>query len=887
VLTVLHVVVLTAAQPVIPGLNADGLSADLKGVVLIEEMNCVVCHAADGTLAARSKKAPRLAEIGARVYPGFIESFISDPHGTKPGTTMPNVMAHLTADEKMRATEALTHFLLAQKPATFTPQPPDMVAAKAGHRLFHSRGCAACHAPRDEHAAELPMAHSVPLGALERKFSHQSLTAFLRQPHTVRPSGRMPDMKLPGRDLEQIVHFLLQQTQVPGALHYTLYRGQVWEGLNSDNVTAERNGQVADFDLEKLGKQLQQHSAVEYAGWIKVATPGTHTFFLTMNGGSLIVGDKTLVDEAPSDRRGVKKFEASAELAAGPQRIRFTYFHTGPQAKLEMEMKAPGQPRGPVSTAMLSVTKERVAPFQPLKVDTALAARGREHFAKLGCSNCHDDAKIPSRLATPFSRLNAQNGCLSNETGAWPQFGFSEEQRALIRQALPTAPNPQLSDEQRIHKTLAALNCIACHDRTGLGGPRPERRALFTTTQPSLGDQGRVPPPLTGVGAKLTPQWLGAVMLHGQRQRDYVDAAMPQFGEAQVAPLVDLFSKVDTLEVAALPQVEQLVESKAAGYELVGTNGLACVACHEFNGQKSGEISALDIAHSSERLQRNWFELYLRQPSRFHPTVIMPGYWPDGKSVRPNILNGDSAQQIEAIWNYLADGERAKKPVGLSRQTNELRVGDVAEICRGRGPAAGFRGIGVGYPERVNLAFDAGEMALRKLWKGEFANVDFGTFSPLGTDPISFPPGIPFHRLQSPDENWPYKGKTNHAFPQDHGYAFHGYTLDARRHPTFRYSYGDIAVADFFEDVRDETGRSFFRRTLRFTAPVVQKVFHFRAAVGKSVAKVSEHEFRVEKLTLRLADGQAAIVREGSPDEVLIPLTLPVGETNLQLEYRW
>ncbi|MCB1211909.1 MAG: hypothetical protein KDK97_21490, partial [Verrucomicrobiales bacterium] len=267
-------------------------------------------------------------------------------------------------------------------------------------------------------------------------------------------------------------------------------------------------------------------------------------------------------------------------------------------------------------------------------------------------------------------------------------------------------------------------------------------------------------------------------------------------------------------------------------------------------------------------------------------TVIMPGFWPDGKSLRPNILAGDSAQQIEAIWNYLADGERAKKPVGISRQSNELRVGDVQEICRGRG-TAGFRGIGVGYPERVNLAFDSGEMALRMLWRGEFANVDNGSFNPRGSDAISFPPGIPFHHLKSLDESWPYKGKTSYTFPQDHGYEFRGYTLDAQRRPTFRYSFGEVAVEDFFEDVHGESGRGFFKRTLRLTTSAEQPMFYFRAAAGKSADKISEREFRLEKLTLRIADGMSGIVRDGTPAEVLLPLTLPVGETKLVLEYSW
>jgi hypothetical protein len=189
--------------------------------------------------------------------------------------------------------------------------------------------------------------------------------------------------------------------------------------------------------------------------------------------------------------------------------------------------------------------------------------------------------------------------------------------------------------------------------------------------------------------------------------------------------------------------------------------------------------------------------------------------------MRPNILGGDSAQQIEAIWNYLSEGERAKKPAGLSRQSNELRVGDVAEICRGRGSLRAFAASASGYPERVNLVFDSGEMSLRVLWSGEFANVDFGSFHPRGDrrrDHASLR-AFPFTGLQSPDENWPYKGKTNHAFPQDRGYASSRATRSMRSaaRPSL-LAIGDIAVEDFFEDVVQK-GRVTFKRTLLFTAP--------------------------------------------------------------------
>jgi len=194
----------------------------------------------------------------------------------------------------------------------------------------------------------------------------------------------------------------------------------------------------------------------------------------------------------------------------------------------------------------------------------------------------------------------------------------------------------------------------------------------------------------------------------------------------------------------------------------------------------------------------------------------------------------------------------------------------------------------VGYPERINLAFDSGEMALRQLWKGEFANVDIGHFHPRGTDVISFPPGIPFHRLKSLDDNWPYKGKTNYSFPQDHGYEFRGYHLDANRRPALLYHYGDIAVQDFFEDVRDKGGNVYFKRTFTFESPTEQPPFHFRAAAGKKITAHSDRSFGIDdKLELRITSEHKGIVREGEHGEVLIPLTLPKGRSILTLEYQW
>ncbi|MEM7393852.1 MAG: c-type cytochrome, partial [Verrucomicrobiota bacterium] len=594
---------------------------------------------------------------------------------------------------------SITHFLVSlHRGPAFQPTAPDQVAAEKGEALFHDRGCVACHAPRSEDGEELLKESSVPLGALEEKYQVKSLIDFIRRPHAVRPSGRMPDMRLQGRDLERIAHYLLKKTEVPGHLRYTVLRGRVWEGLDAE-VEKEKSGHADRFDLAALGR-VNHNTSIRFEGFLNLAQPGRYRFFLEMNGGRLLVGGNDVVKLGPTGRRGPKKVQGDIELTAGWHAIDFTYVHAGKEPRLLLEMEGPGFRRGPIPSNLLSISTSPIEPYEPLEVDNALAEQGRAHFTRLGCVKCHDDVRVTTEAFPALADLNKDKTCSKAD------YKLSPEQNRLLSSAVKSMGTISLSDVDVVNKTLVSLNCIACHERDGLGGVAPERNHYFTGGKPELGNQGRIPPPLTHVGAKLDKEWIHDVLLKGRRQRNYLNATMPQYGESHVGHLIDLFEKVDKLEPAPLPDVTDLEALKTAGHRLMGTEGLSCIACHDFNGQKSGGAGALELIHTTDRIKKNWFHLYMRQPSRFHQTVIMPTYWPGGVALREDILGGDTAQQIEALWVYLEDGIRAKNPKGLSRQSSELRVTDVAVMCRGRG-SAGYRGIAVGYPERVSLAFDS------------------------------------------------------------------------------------------------------------------------------------------------------------------------------------
>lgn len=885
IMSVLVLVSWSHGAVLLPGLESSHLDQTLKGLVLLEELNCMACHESRSPFAATSKKAPRLSAVGSRVNPYYLEKLIQAPHDINPGGTMPDVMAHLDVQEKKRAAEAITHFLLSSnKGREFGLVSPDTVAAELGETLFHSVGCVACHSPRNEKGEELLKEASVPLGALEQKYNVASLIDFIRKPHDSRPSGRMPDMSLQRRDVERIAHYLLRETKVPGRLQYTVLRGRVWEGLDAE-VEKERSGHAEDFNLTNLSP-VNRNTAIEFEGFLNIEKAGEYRFFLEMNGGTLWINDEEVVNLKPSGRRGVRKVSGEARLDAGWNKIKFTYVHAGREPRLSFEMEGDSFKRQAIPSSLLSTSETPIEPYKPYPVRDALVEIGKDYFSELGCGKCHDDIEVDSAVSIAFSELNAARGCLSGRKGSWPHYNLSDEQKKLLAAVLPKTETLHLSDAETVAKTLVTFNCIACHDRDGLGGVMPQRDHYFTGTKPDLGNQGRIPPPLTHIGAKLNKEWTTEVMLKGGRQRPYLDASMPQFGEENVGHLVDLFERVDELEEVALPRVSNVKAFKDAGHDMIGADYFNCIACHDFNGQSSGGAGALELVHTTQRIKKNWFHLYMRQPSRFHETVIMPTYWPDGESVLEDLLDGDTGKQIEAMWVYLEDGRRASNPKGLSRQSKELRVADVAVMCRGNGPA-GYRGIAVGYPEGVRLAFDSEQMDLRFLWKGDFANIDHGRWSIRGDERISFAPGIPFHNLESVEDHWPYKRKSDYLFPHDHGYQFRGYSLDEYRRPTFRYLYGAIEVKDHFEDLVDDSGKAYFKRTFFFESPRAQKAFYFRAGSGKVIIEQPERTYLIDRLTIRILSAHGGVIREGEPAELLIPLTLPEGKSNLAIEYHW
>src|SRR5438477_4748181 len=232
-----------------------------------------------------------------------------------------------------------------------------------------------------------------------------------------------------------------------------------------------------------------------------------------------------------------------------------------------------------------------------------------------------------------------------------------------------------------------------------------------------MGDEGRVPPPLDGVGAKLTLDYFKSMLDKGVHDRSYMHTRMPGFGLANVGAIIEAFAAIDKpIKLDAVSFTEPMTRVKSVGRHLSGNQAFGCAKCHTFNGIKAEGVQGIDMTLMPKRLQHDWFRAYVANPQSFRPGTRMPASFVDGKSQLAGVFDGTANTQVEAIWLYLEEGPKARPPVGMGPKSIPLVPTGTAIIYRNFISGAGSRAIAVGYPERTHLAFDANEMRLAMLW---------------------------------------------------------------------------------------------------------------------------------------------------------------------------
>ena len=864
------------------GLAASALEVEnVASTVPVGQMNCTACHAASEKQMAWifPKAAPALAGLEKRAGAEWLRKWLAAPH-----ETMPDLLHGLPAAERAVAADELTHFLLSNGKPEFRRVPPDRAAVARGESLYHRIGCVACHQPQKGAPDAVP---SAPLPKMAEKWSFDGLRMFLLKPHDARPSGRMPAMHLTDAEAFDLAHYLLRGTRIFSPLEATVWHERVRSLAELDTTAPASTAPVKSFSLDVPG--VNRRLSIRFAGWLRVDRAGDYTFHLTAEGAARIAVDGKWAEDEDCWERESTKIQTVQRLEAGWHELKVDFVKRGGNPpKLEVEWAGPGVAREAIPAARLRAERdlEPVPESAPFVVDKARAEKGRARFVELNCAACHE-AKASAKPAPALAALDTTRGCLAEKPAPKvPDFHLTPAQREALRASLALLNRADLdapTPAQRVAHTLASFNCFACHARDGVGGVPRERDGFFTSNVDDLGDEGRIPPKLDGVGDKLQPAWLAKVLAEGASVRPYLNTRMPQFGAVPVGQLAELFVALDRHAQPIKPATDPRDVLVEAGRKLTGTDGLSCIGCHRFNKQPAHALQVLDLITTPGRLNEDWFRQFLRDPNRFHPGTRMPALWPGGRSAFPDLLGGDTDRQFAALWAYFAEGERAKFPEGLSRKNMELVVGGEAVVYRGKLWEAGFRAIATGYPGGLNAAFDAEEMRLALLWRGRFLDAaphwsvqGMASIQPLGTEVVVFPHGPALAVLADANAPWPTESS------KAAGMKFRGTQLDAQNRPTLLYAFRDVGVEDF---IAPAEARTALHRIVKFTGSPPDGL-HFRVAMGR-LAAAGKNTWRIDgksKLTLRVVG--AFLRGKGEKQELLVPVPRG-GKQTLEIDYVW
>ena len=608
--------------------------------------------------------------------------------------------------------------------------------AEGGRLLYNELGCVNCHGGE----TGLPALRGPALATVTQRVRSEWLRKFVADPAAVHPGTAMPQVlaKADDKTLVAIEHYLasLKPKAAPKAPAKILH------------VNGGRGGELFNT-----------------LGCVACHAPGKD--FVPPEGAPK-ASEFTHRSVGFGDLKAKYSLDSLGAFILDPLKVRTD----GRMPKVVMERQDAIDIAGYLLEFQGSDGRLDV-PVVSMAADKALAIAGRKAVIAAQCAACHDLPK--DAAAKPVALNKSEGGCLDADHATGPRYALSDAQRASLKLFLAKkdeAASPRLAADL----TLQALNCIACHERDGKGGPDAARKPYFQGDH-NLGDTGRYPPPLTGIGGKLRPEWLAKVLAGENRVRPYLKTKMPQYGAA-TAELGKLLGVADARAALKFEGGDD-----TAGRKLMGTQGGAgCITCHRWGDRPSLGIQGPDLSNTAARLQEGWLREYLINPAAYRPGTLMPSFWPAGQSFNPTILGGDTDKQIASIYKFIesANGE----PEGFPQNRNgefEIVPKDRPVVQRAFLDGVGVRAILVGFPTGVHLAYDGDKGGPGLAWKGRFFDAYLTWFSrfPTFEKPI---------------------GEQVVAWPKPAG-RFLGYRLDAKGNPTFLNEQGGVKVEEAYEGI--------------------------------------------------------------------------------------
>ena len=747
----------------------------------------------------------------------------------------------------------------------------------AGKLLIRELSCTACHASDD---ATMPPKAGPSLEGAAVRLNQAWTEKYIARPHLIKPGTTMPDVLGNRSDVERatiaksIAAFLATQKQPPNEI-----KGS---GLLPVPNEFWNKGETA------RGKLLYH----------QIGCVACHEADKELAVQSTSAVDKLLED---LDAEELAKLGLSAAARAVPSVplgdltakytvVGLTHFLLDP-TQFRPAGRMPALKLSPVESADIAAyLLEHQERGLASVFDEAEITRGRELFVELNCVQCHAANNLKSRpVAKPLKDLNlsSEKQCITATTSI--NYQLDGEQIDFIRSGLDaSAKRKKTLAKDQLELQLLTYNCYSCHERDGRGGVARFRRDYFeTVSKVDLGDEGRLPPPLTGVGRKLQPAWFKNVLLGKKADvRPHMHIRMPVFHSELANQLPELFRDADQVADSKLTLTAE-ADQIEAGRQLID---VGCVQCHAFGGNTLPGVIGVDLRSVGSRLQPNWFHEFLLNPSAMKTRTRMPAFFPDGKSQRPDLLDGDVNRQIAAMWAYLNSKDPFELPdkIKEARARNyELRPTDKPIVLRTFMQNAGTHAIAVGFSQQLHYAFDAEKVRLAVGWRGRFLDAQGTWFirftppaDPLGEAIVHLPDESLIAKLADANETWPNNIDD---------YRFSGYRLDSMGVPILLYRFGDIEVEDRIAPLDGKT----LKRTIKLQSVTTNsKSVWLMVAADKQLTRINDQIYVNQaglKTTIVDRIGKLRTVKQlngDERDEWLVPIEFEKS-FELELHYQW
>lgn len=762
-------------------------------------------------------------------------------------------------------------------------------SAATARLLVTELSCAACHRSQ---RGDLTPKLGPDLTAVGTRLRASWIKEFLHSPHETKPGTTMPDVL---NELDESE----KAAAIEAIVAFLASRQQPFRELKAGGANPLEDEFWNKGDPDRGGDLYHQ------VGCVACHEPGAEVEVESSQSSAI---DRLLDELDPEELEDMGLASAArrvdsvphADLPAKYTRQSLTHFlhdpeHVRPAGRMPSLKLTPNE-AADIAEYLMQQQEASTSNSDEAPTDFAsskqLIEQGKQLFGSLRCANCHETGTtIQQSFATEWGQLNVDSAdsCLRDEGHRSVDFRLDEFQTETlvhsIQSGVLTGGASIREASELVQQSLLTLNCYACHEREQLGGVGRYRKPHFKANSlADLGDEGRLPPGLSGVGAKLTKDWLQKVLAGhpATRLRPHMTIRMPTFPKSVVEPLAQAFEVAD--DASKQTDSDIFGEHNVLAEDGKQLTQIGCIQCHAFDGNALPGVVGIDLGGVPNRIRPDWFRTFVLDPGALKRGTRMPSFFPDGVSQSPHILDGNTSQQVAALWSYLKQSDRLGAPPKIAEAlaaSYELIPEDQPLILRTFMNGVGTHAIAVGFPEGVHFAIDAKTPRLALAWKEDFVDARSTWFErftppidPLGMDAVVVSPGAEF-RFQPSDHS------QKPSYP-----TFIGYQLDSKRVPTFRYRIGGTIVTDRVEATRDRA----LRRTIRIAKddePIDGRLEFRLTGASPNGLDGSDRTTGASGLNVTLSDGVAVedrVDRDANADEVWVSLSK---NRTMEVVYQW